>query len=136
MHTKSQRLENIATQGYSFLSLLPPGSEGWGRYCFHRYLSVHTRGGGGRVSPSPSHNTSTGPMSFPGGYPTDWSSQVPSGGAYPSPRSLLGYPVPRDGVPPSTRDGVSPAPRIGQQRTVCLLRSRRRTFLFLLYFLR
>ena len=26
------------------LVLLPPASEGWGRYCFHRCLSVHTRG--------------------------------------------------------------------------------------------
>ena len=33
--------------------------------------------GGG--TPSPSHNTSTGPMSFLGGYPSDWS-QVPSQG--------------------------------------------------------
>ena len=49
------------------------------------------------------------------GYPNDWS-QVPSWG-YPSPR--WGYP--RDGVPP-----YSTCYKVG----VCLLRSRRRTFLF------
>ena len=37
-------------------------------------VSVCSQGGGG-VTPSPSHNTSTGPMSFPGG-----------GGVYPIPR--------------------------------------------------
>ena len=26
-------------------ALLPPASEGWGKYCFHRCLSVHTEGG-------------------------------------------------------------------------------------------
>ena len=30
----------------STMQLLPPASEGWGRYCFHRCLSVHTRVGG------------------------------------------------------------------------------------------
>ena len=36
---------------------LPPASEGWGRWCFHRCLSVHLGGGGG-VTPVPG--------SFPG----------------------------------------------------------------------
>ena len=44
---------------------LPPASEGWGRYCFRRCLSVHR----GAVTPSTSHNTSTGPMSSLGGLP-------------------------------------------------------------------
>ena len=80
-----------------------------GRYCFHRCLSVHTR----RGTPSPSHNTSTGPMSFlwgtpvigprslPRGYPSDWS-RVPSWGV-PSPRwgyPRTGYPQPGMGYPP------------------------------------
>ena len=54
-------------------------------------LSVH-RGD----TPFPSNNTSTGPMSFPRGYPS------PRQKSYPSPR--WGYPV----VPPSQdRDGIS-----------------------------
>ena len=44
-----------------------------------------------RGTPSPSHNTSTGPMSFLR-YPSDWS-QVPPPEGYPSTR-LGGYPVP------------------------------------------
>ena len=47
-------------------------------------------------TPSPSHNTSTGPMSFLGGVnPSDWS-QVPSRGV---PQSQAGYPSPRGGTP-------------------------------------
>ena len=87
-----------------------------GRYCFHRCLSAHT--------PSPSHNTSTGPMSFVGGDPSDWS-QVPSWGiqdrGYPPGQ---GWGTPRD----RTADLV-----LDSRRAVCLLRSRRRTFLFILF---
>ena len=54
-------------------------SEGWGRYCFHTCLSVHTWGGGGGYP-------------FTGSFPGHWS-QVLSG-RYPSrrfsPRSFLG----------------------------------------------
>ena len=60
-------------------------SEGWGRYCIHRCLSVHMGG-----TPSPSHNTSTGPMSFPGGTP-----------------------VPGEGVP-QYQDELPPLPQPGQ----------------------
>ena len=86
-----------------------------GRYCFHRCLSVRTQGG---FTSSPSHNTSTRPMSFLGVYPSDWS-QVPSWG-YPSPRweyPILRYP-PGQGrdTPPSQGWGTyPPPPGIGQQ---------------------
>ena len=43
----------------------PPASEGWGRYCFHRCLSFHTRGGG---HPSPGFFLrSLVPVPFPWG---------------------------------------------------------------------
>ena len=48
----------------------------------------------GGVTPSPSHNTSTGPMSFLGGYPSDWS-HVPAR-EYPG----WGTPWPGMGYPP------------------------------------
>ena len=70
----------------------------------------------GGVTPFPSHNTSTGPMSFLWGYPSDWS-RVPSQGgtAVTGPRSPflgvpqnrgtpqlgMGYPLARTRVPPS-----------------------------------
>ena len=63
------------------------------------------------VPPSPSHNTSTGPMSFPGGYLND-SSKVPSQGGTPVPER--GFPPASDGVPPSQGRGTPL--RIGQQR--------------------
>ena len=94
-----------------------------GRYCFHRCLSVHM----GRT-PSPSHNTSTGPMSCSGGTPVT------------DPRSLPGgTPVPDMGTPPppsQVRMGYSPALPppppppyrtakgvLPKRRVVCLLRS-------------
>ena len=47
---------------------LPPASEGWGRYCFHRCVSVHTGGGG--VPQAQVFSQVTGPRSFPRrGYP-------------------------------------------------------------------
>ena len=79
---------------------LPPASEGWGKVIVSVCLFVHTRGGGewphlnpiifllvpwcpfwggGGFTPSPSHNTSTGPMSFWG---------VPWGTPHPG----MGYP--------------------------------------------
>ena len=91
--------------------LLPQASEVWGWYCFHRCVSVHTRGG----TPSLSHNFHwshllssrrgtqvtglrsllegipvTGPRSLLEGYPSV-RSQVPSGGTpVTGPRSLPG----------------------------------------------
>ena len=120
-------------------------------------LSVHTREG----TPSPSHNTSTGPISFLGvphlhpiilplvpypfqglpgqdrvqvrtGYPPDrsgWGTpQTGQDRGYPGQvrmEVLQGTPHPGMGYPPDkTREGV-----LATQRAVCLLRSRRRTFL-------
>ena len=78
------------------------------RLCFHRRQSVyrHRVGGGGGVTPSPSHNTSTGPMSFIGGTPVTGS------------RSLLGgTPWPgQDGVPPPTQPGQDGVPPPSQDR--------------------
>ena len=61
-----------------------------GRYCFHRCLSVHTRRGS---TPSPSHNTSTGPMSFPGGGGTPVTGPRP-----PPPRPEMRSPPPKAGM--------------------------------------
>ena len=90
------------------------------------FVSPHLGGG---VTPSPSLNTSTGPMSFLGGYLSDWFQVLGV------PQSQMGVPPARDGVPPS-RDGI-PLPRdrttervLATQQAVCLLCSRRRTFLF------
>ena len=81
----------------------PPRTKYEGRLCF-QFVCHYTPGG----TPSPSHNASTGPMSFLG-YPSDWS-KVPSGGGatpvqlggYPSPPSQVRMPNPlaRTGVPP------------------------------------
>ena len=46
-----------------FASFLPPASEGWGRYYFHRCLSIHTCGG----YPSPRIFQSLVPGPFQGG---------------------------------------------------------------------
>ena len=67
-----------------------------GKVIFSVCLSVHTR----RGAPSPSYDTSTGPMSFKGGTPVTGPSSLPRG--YPTPGG--GYP---SWVPPS-RDGVPP----------------------------
>ena len=93
-------------------------------------VCLSTPEGGG--TPSPSHNTSTGPMSFLGRYPSDWSqilpggTQVPVGGEIPWPRQ--GYFSPRwgggglsqsqaGGTPVQGRGGVTPTewyPQPGQ----------------------
>ena len=103
--------------------------------------------------PSPSHNTSTGPMSFLGEYPSDWS-QVKTGRemmGYPHPGQdgegypIIGYPIPsRDGYPlvrsrwgvPLTQGWGTPRDRtadgvLDMPQSVCLLRLIRSTFLFL-----
>ena len=138
-----------------------------GRYCFYRCLSVCRGWGGFTLSPShntstgpmsilggtssPSHNTSSGPMSFLGGTssPSHNTSTGPmsfpgvpqsqTGGTQRLGTSLarlecgctpgLGTPLARDGVlalQNRTAEGV-----VATQQAVCLLRSRRRTFLFL-----
>ena len=82
-------------------------SKGWGRYCFHRCLST-PGGGGGGLTPSPSHNTSTGPMSFLGeGYPSDCS-QFPSGGGGGGTQSQVGVPQFQVGIPRSQARGTPP----------------------------
>ena len=100
-----------------------------GRYCFRRCLSVHTGGGG--FTPSPSHNTSPGPMSFSGGTPVTGPRFLYGGvphsqmGGTPSQRWGTPPPGQAGGTPPSldrTADGV-----LATQWAVCLLRSRRRT---------
>ena len=102
---------------------LPHASEGWGRYCFHRCLSVHR--GVPHIYPiiSPSYNTPTGPLSFPG---------VPQSQLrHPHPRTGWGTPAwpgpGLDGVtppPPSQdRDGVS-LPLLGQHSMYLLRRGR------------
>ena len=140
---------------YSIADLFPPAyvERQKGNVFTGISLSVHT----GRDTPSPSHNTSTGPMPFPGGTPltgprsllgggtpvpdggtTRWGTLLArSGQGYLSPRQWgtvrWGTPSARDGVllagdgvPPNrTEEGV-----FAMRRAVCLLRSRRRTFLF------
>ena len=58
-----------------------------GRYCFYRCLSVNMWGGD---TPSPSHNTSTSPMSFPGDLP-QWPVEGPFRGV---PQWLVPGPFP------------------------------------------
>ena len=76
-------------------------------------------------TPSPSHNTSFGPISFPERGTQDRDPPLPSQvrmGATPgqfTPPSRDGVPPP----PPRTAEGV-----LATRRAVCLLRSRRRTF--------
>ena len=81
-----------------------------GRYCFHRCVSVHNCGG----TPSPSHNISTGPMSFLG--VQHWLVSGPFPGVpqwlVPGPfpggvtQSQIGYPWPGMGYP--SQDAVPP----------------------------
>ena len=123
-------------------------SEGMGKVMFS-VLSVHIQGW--RVPHlHPITLPSTGPMSFLGGgrvttVPGPMS--LPEGGV---PQSQMGVPWPgQDGVPTSPQlgldgynplpglDGVAPSPGdrpaegvLTTRRAVCLLRSRRRTFLF------
>ena len=82
---------------------------GTGGYVFSLFTP-----GWGRGTPSPSHNTSTGPTSFlGGGYPSDWS-QVRTGGGGVSPHDE-GSPQPGMGYPP---------PRIGRQMEYLIRRGR------------
>ena len=122
-----------------------------GRYCFHRCLSVHRGGRGGypgQVPPPPPGGV-PGSGTPPGGYPGPGTPlgvpgpPTPPGGVprsrYPPggtpiwvppqggvPRSR--YPPPRGGYPGRTTEGV-----LTTRRAVCLLRSRRRTFLLYLF---
>ena len=74
---------------------LPPASEGWGKYCFHRCVSVHK---GTRVPQSQVLSLVSGPRTFPvpGSFPCFWSRSFPGG-----------TPVPAGDTP--ERIGVSPA---------------------------
>ena len=92
-------------------------------------LSVHTCGGGGGVpQPSAARGSRVAHLGHPPirpgqGYPC-WG--VPPLGYSPSDLAGGGYPCRGGGVtPPQVTDGVLDTPR-----SVCLLRSRRRTFLF------
>ena len=102
-----------------FLVLLPPASEGWEKYCFHKCLSVHSGGtlspshntsnhwshvlswGAGGDNPPPSRNTPTGSRSLPRGYarvpPSRSGPRSGQGGGY------LRHPLRsgQDGIPPS-----------------------------------
>ena len=99
-----------------------------GRYCFHRCLSVHRGGEGGVRSGTPPRGGSGYP---PGGYR---SPGTPPGGGYPGPGTPPGGGYPGPGTPP----GGGGVPDLGRttegvlttRRAVCLLRSRRRTFLY------
>ena len=73
-------------ENYLYVPLIGNSCNSNGRLCFYRCLSVNTGEGG--VYPISTHNTSTGPVSFPGGYPSDWS-QV-----------RMGVPSGREGYPP------------------------------------
>ena len=127
---------SFVCDGYSFTCLyypwsLPPASKGWGRYCFHRCVSVH------RGCPSPRW----------GGLPQSW----PGGTGVPLQPGQDWIPPARTGVPPwPGQDWGTPQPGQGyplpQDRTVewalpmrwavYLLHSHRRTFLFHFNFLK
>ena len=96
-------------------------------------------------TPSPLHNISTGPMSFLEGTPTLhpiilplipcplWGSTLSeSHNTSTGPRSLShpGVPPDQGWVTPPPRDSTA-EPAIATRRPVCLLRSRRRTFLLI-----
>ena len=103
-----------------YRSGLLPVSEGWGRYCFHRCVSVHTWGG--QLPHTLSHNTATGSLSFLGVphlypiivplVPCPFQGVPSTRQRYPSPR-CRGTQVPgRDtpvpgGVPQSQVQGIS-----------------------------
>ena len=54
------------------LDLLPPASEGWGKYCFHRCVSVHR----GKDTPVPGSFQGQCDQVLSGGYPRHRSGQV------------------------------------------------------------
>ena len=98
---------------------LPPASEGWGRYCFHRCLWLFTLRRVPLLLPiilplvpcpfwgglRPSHNTSTGPMSFPGVPQLLFPGPLMGGGA---------TIVPKRVVPPRRGLGTPGQDRMGQ----------------------
>ena len=113
------QLSQLSSSQKTVNIFLPPASKGWGRYCFHRCLSVHTQGGVPHLHPI---ILPLVPCPF-WGYPSIWS-QVPSlgGGGYLSPRwgipqsqvgGTLGYPLAR--TPPSLeRMGYPPLDRTAE----------------------
>ena len=109
------------------MSCFTTASEKWGTVIFSVCLSVHRRAGwGGGHIPGRSRFRRGG---TPGLGP-DGGGAVPQpcpgqDGVVPQPGPGPNVGVPRDGVPPiRTRKGV-----LATQQAVCLLRSRRRTFL-------
>ena len=126
--TQISLLDHIAT---ALIQLLPTASEGWGKYCFHRCL-LSTPGGGGTPVPG----SFPGPFGWGGGYPSPGQGVLQSqqGGS-----PVIAGRVPQIPLPLSQdRTGLSPTPRYRTAKrtlatwwAVCLLRSRRRTFLFL-----
>ena len=144
--SKKRLEENVCISPHQsrFICSYRPRAYYDGKILFSQVSVPHPGGGGGCTS-SPSHNTSTGPMSFRGGDVPQW---LVSGWGYPGqvrmgvpwpgqdrkyPNQVrMGYPLSRYGVPPSpTRDGVPhsqgwgtlparmglppPPPRLGQQ---------------------
>ena len=78
--------------------LLLPACKGWGKVTVSVCCQSTPGRGGGGGTPSPSHNTSTGPMSFLGGTPVTGTRSLLGG----IPQSWPGaYPTARTGVPPS-----------------------------------
>ena len=96
------------------LRFLPPTSEGWGRCCFHRCVSVHR--GGGYPSPRffprslvPGHfwgvpqsqvlSQLSGPRFFPRGYPSPRFFPSSDSRSFPGGYSSLIWGVPQRGYP-------------------------------------
>ena len=82
-----------------------------GKVMFLVCLSVQTWGRG--VTPSPSHNTSTSPMSFPGVTPVTGPSSLGGGGGTPVPGGRGGYFSPRWGATPVPGGMEYSSPRWG-----------------------
>ena len=86
----------------------------------------------GTTTSSP-HNTSTGPMSFLRGVPYPCWGVPQNPRARSGPWSIPGYPLSRSGreYPPPFHQDRTAERAVATRRAVCLLRSRRRTVLFL-----
>ena len=89
---------------------LSPASEGLGRDCYYRCLSVHRGGRRGGIVQSQALSQVSGPMSISGGTPVPGSfpglwCQVLCGGT-----PLKGYPLANTGLGYSPENGVTPPP--------------------------
>ena len=121
------------TGGWDITFFLPPASEGWGRYCFHRCLSVQTEGCprffprslvSGPLRGVPNASWGEGVPQFWLGVPQSWPGGtqdrgIPQPGQHwGNPRTALGYPLPSwdSGTPlagtgvPQARTGVPSLP--------------------------